>query len=1225
MAKQVNYPYTINTLSAKGSAEVIARGITNDYITQWSYNTNTIDSWDNVENFPTVVRTGNFVWCWYREYSNKAIYMLIDVVPDPEVEYQLGNNIAYPALLNGSVGEITPAVTSASVQASATLVAAARDVTDGPYYNLALDISANADPLLVLPYIHSTSVANGYKSGFISSSKSYKEIVADKWGDTPNVWGGFATSNSNSIPLLVGWGNNQYLLTTTDGPPSRNDGDPIYGIFAPFATYEQFQTLYGAESDWIHSTVGTNKTLFATAYDASNGAGIQYTNTADIENEYPFTVEAMQPQTKYRNIPGDTTGDGFDDTPSLEDALAVYGAVAGAFPGLDITKCGNLADLGLKIGDIDIPSINELKNSVKAAVDSAVDSIGLSKIDEMVQGFKDGLNDMLPDTTPIENLAKDISDLKDKGEDAYQKLVEKWDGLVDDIEGVIDNVRNLGGFDICEFVTDKAKTDDDGKLVKKEKAPSPPDRPIVPAERGFIRPQPQDGLPQDEVQQATGASAASAQAARTIYNHYWKLVLENFNPLTEQNYFMSGYGGFEGTEQFGSHADFFPDSFSGMGAFTSNVAADPDFGLQPDSALGYYKAKWKSPGGYTIGPKPIRDFRENIPKTAEVYLKTPIVESTKVSFDKVVFDAAGNTIKGPEVIDTFAPTGLTRGAEIVDPTGGNRTRDQQLNIGSVPTPQYKTLNYSDKAAIVDRQRRLIHRPDYQTVKSAGRILDPATEILKEEKETFKDYYRITYFEELVASAREQLENKFFKTTDLQITSDTKSKQLWNHREYLKKGSLYPGAIVSTVDQDDEGFFQNLIEKLHGLIDEIILVEPLLIHVRVISAGEISSDRIRGASSDENSVSLKGSTNTELRFKGAGATLLPALDADGNTILEEVPTPSIDNPTPSIDNLGFTDAEKEVGVTEEEVGAVKGDLGPMGEEGDAFHDVSLPQRRTEYRNLSAGSVTEKLGGAIRNAPLRPKLMNILQKTAEEGEFKIVIFSAGNPMTGAEAKAAGGVYYPKGRIWKVNDKPVRVGGSRHDKGYAADIEIYDKNGTQLLTKNVTESVNAYGQASGKITDDGKELIRCIEMLMKNGITSVGAHHNYMLPGNIHVDIATDKGNSAAIWGASHESYDAPSWLSDIFFANKNNKKISAKLEKQEAEGFPPPKPAAFKPGYQPHEGCYRETENGPPLNVHGTKMPESWNGYTVTSKTGVKSIIWRGSQKDAELMMTYIDNT
>jgi len=805
MSKQVNYPYTINTLSAKGSAEVIARGITNnDYITKWSYNTNTIDSWDNVENFPTVVRTGNFVWCWYREYDNRAIYILIDVVPDPEVEYQLGNNIAYPALLNGSVGEITPAVTSASVQASTTLVSAARDLSDGPYYPLTVENKYN----------HVYSSAASYKSGFVSSNKSYKEIVADKWGDTADVWGGFATSNSTSIPWLVGWGSLQKLLTTTNG----DDGDAISGIFAPFATYEQFQTLYGAESDWIHSTYdSTYKTLFGQTY-SPNGAGVQYTNTADIENDYPFTVEAMQPQTKYRNIPGDTNGDGFDNTPSFEDALATYAVAAGVFPGLDITKCGNLADLGLKIGDIDIPSINELKNSVKAAAQAAVDSTGLSKIDEMVQGFKAGLNDMLPDTTVIENLAQDLNDLKDKGEDAYQKIIEKWDGLVDDIEGVIDSVRNLGGFDICNYIVDKAKTDENGKLVKKDPAPSPPDRDIVPGEKGFIRAMPQDTRAQDDVQQSTGYNEEMARKARELYNQYWKNLME--------------------------------DPFIQYGSQSSNSGSTEPISDVDQAGIDLAKIIPDIPE--------IRNPKDNIPTTPNFYLPDPKIKSSNASFDKVTFGLGGVWQLGPEIIDEYEITGLTRGPAPIDTTGGNRTNDE---VRSNPTGfrpsnttanQNKTegVNYSDKEPIDSRHNRLIQTPEYQKALAPDGPSGLFLHLRLEEKDAFKDYYRIQYFESLVAGAREQIESKLFKTTNLQITPDIKSRQLWTPVDYVKKGSLYPGAIVSTVDQDDEYFFEKLINKLHSLIDEKILVKELFDLVEQITAGEIDSTRVRGTAAPQ---------------------------------------------------------------------------------------------------------------------------------------------------------------------------------------------------------------------------------------------------------------------------------------------------------------------------------------------------------------------------------------
>lgn len=514
MATTINHPYQITTLTAKGSAEVIARGILNDYITTWSENTNTIGDWDRIEDFPTVVRTGNFVWCWYREFQNRGIYVLIDVVPDPEVEYQLGNNIAYPALLNGSVGEIENAIVPASLDDN-ILVSDAKDLTDGPYYNLAVENKYN----------HIASAIASYKSGFWDANRSYKDIVADKWGRTPDVWGGFATSNSAYTPWIVGWGGLQNLLTS-DSPPV-SDGDAIAGIFAPFATYEQFQTLYGAESDWIHSTQdNTYKTLFGPTF-APNGAGVQYTTPSDIEGDYPFTVEDLQPQTKYKDIAGDTNQDGIDDSVSFDDALAALGTAAATFPGLDITKCGNLADLSIKLPGIDLPSINELKNKVKASVDAAVSSTGLLELEEKLEGFKDGLKDLLPEIPQIENLALDIMALKDFSEDTLNALKEKWEDTVDDIESIIDNVRNLGGFDICEFVTDKAKPGPDGTLVKKIDPPTVPEIDIEPLERGITVPQSYANFPQDEVQQSTGITESVLRVARVDYNKAWNSILSD--------------------------------------------------------------------------------------------------------------------------------------------------------------------------------------------------------------------------------------------------------------------------------------------------------------------------------------------------------------------------------------------------------------------------------------------------------------------------------------------------------------------------------------------------------------------------------------------------------------------------------------------------------------------------------------------------------------------------
>ena len=411
MPTQVNYPLTKTVVSAEGSAEVIAYG-SNDYTAIWglgSLDTN----WSLWDTFPTVVRVGNYVWCLWGQSNNQVYWRLIDVVIDPLSNYEFGNNIAYPEISNTQTDSITN-VQSAKLTNPVTQDT---DITEGPYRPLAVTTQFS--------YSQSSP-----RAGVYSDTYSYKEFVpifSEGTIESFNI--ALKNTSVSSRPLIRGWGDYSAAKGT--------NGDTVYGRFPPFATQQQFETLYGKEHNWQSPNTNSQEWLF----EAESGSGA---SVYSGELTYPFTVAAMVPNTKYRNVPGDTNGDGFDNTPSFEDALAAYAVTAGVFPGLDITKCGNLADRGLKIGDIDIPSINELKNSVKAAAQAAVDSTGLSKIDEMVQGFKAGLNDMLPDTTVIENLAQDLNDLKDKGEDAYQKIIEKWDGLVDDIEGVIDSVRNLG-------------------------------------------------------------------------------------------------------------------------------------------------------------------------------------------------------------------------------------------------------------------------------------------------------------------------------------------------------------------------------------------------------------------------------------------------------------------------------------------------------------------------------------------------------------------------------------------------------------------------------------------------------------------------------------------------------------------------------------------------------------------------------------------------------------
>ena len=108
----INYPITKTVISAEGSAEVIAYG-SNDYTDLWATNTDT--DWSLWDTFPTVVRFGNFVYCWHKTASLHTYYILIDIVVDPQDINQFGNNIAYPELSNSKTDSVSNILVSPTV------------------------------------------------------------------------------------------------------------------------------------------------------------------------------------------------------------------------------------------------------------------------------------------------------------------------------------------------------------------------------------------------------------------------------------------------------------------------------------------------------------------------------------------------------------------------------------------------------------------------------------------------------------------------------------------------------------------------------------------------------------------------------------------------------------------------------------------------------------------------------------------------------------------------------------------------------------------------------------------------------------------------------------------------------------------------------------------------------------------------------------------------------
>jgi len=545
MATTINHPYQTNVLSAAGSAEVLGRG-SNSYTDTWSYKTSTLDEldsirdWDKFSNFPTAVRTGNFVWVLYRIRSKRAIWLLIDVVPDPSVDRQFGNNIAYPEIPD-HVKHQFDFTSNAAVY---------KGVGDIVYTD---DTSRDGTPLYAFTLtdqnLNDTSTNGKTQSFFFSAAYQYNEIVYNPAGT-----GGFITTPQNRVPLLYGWGSGQYLLQDDNSYyniPNTSD-DFVYNLWAPFATKAQFDTLYGTEAEWIWRTRdSSHHVLFDQVYlgTGTDARTVVYNEDTVISPSgprvYPFALPTFASNTLFKEIPGDTTGDGIDNTPSLEDALEVYAVATALVPGLDPTKCAGFP--GDLIPGLDMSAINEKLNGVKAGIETAIASTGLLDLEKKLEGFKASIEDKFPKAVEVLNFVEDLAKLDPKelvtnladdvvdlaGEtvgNAIGDLKEKWKDTVEDVDAFVDGiVENITNFDICSTIGLQGKTGADGKLVKKPETPSIPDKDIEePVQSSVVATQSRNTA-QNNIQAATGITPAKEEDIAKQWNSTWETVRKDTN------------------------------------------------------------------------------------------------------------------------------------------------------------------------------------------------------------------------------------------------------------------------------------------------------------------------------------------------------------------------------------------------------------------------------------------------------------------------------------------------------------------------------------------------------------------------------------------------------------------------------------------------------------------------------------------------------------------------
>ncbi len=1148
MATTINHPYQTNILSATGSAEVLGRG-SNTYTDTWSHSSvlTHLEDWDKFSNFPTAVRTGNFVWVLQQIYgsNNEAIWILADVVPDPSVDRQFGNNIAYPEIPDHVKYQFDFTANAAAYKAGVDSINT--DTTAGGY-----DISIDGTPRYAFTITdHQTAKANGdTQSYFDLSTRQYKEIVYNG-----SNGGGFITTDTAHIPRLFGWGSKQRLLQTDNSafnvPSDGNDF--IYNLWAPFATKAQFDTLYGTEDAWIHSTVSaSHHVLFDQVYIKTGSNGnrtVVYNEDTVIATSeprvYPFALPTFTSNTLFQEIPGDTTGDGIDNTPSFEDALALT-AVA------SIIECDGFP--GDLIPGLDMEAINKKLKAAKAGIESAIDSTGLLDLGEKLEGFKDGLLDKFPKAIEVQNFIEAIADLdlnnlaKEGIEAIKGSLKEEWREAIDEVDEFVDGIiDNIADFDICSLTGLKGKTGDDGKLVKKPETPSIPDKAIEAPKQSSYASTQSKGTAQ------TKAAASAGITPRDIENANNALE-KNWQDLSEDAQFSWGRK-IEVGPQEGPRRTFFSDEIEWEGVLDENGKLVPKvdaYGnwIRTDGVGGGGQAEFAG-GGSEFSSQPEASFRDGL--------------GGEVKFHGSGIGTVYDRKKRPELYENGAGGGRYTGVPVnpydLDPdrdakkagTGplykgflgfpnlGRTGADLVLppdvpGITSPLTPPSVPGITNTDPEVQQRVDDFINLEGGGSPGAANKLSEqpvsktgPEWEKRLQEIKASKDWQTyITAFNNKVhpmdkyslpgdsglnsrgGMSQESLD-KLGRDIQ-QVTMGLYIYRQWKarfnyYKEKLKNSMLVDGKrgeYFPSADYDITDKWKTYNEAYPG---SLVAPGSSFYLDDIVSMNQTGfADEFFGTTMTEKAANTVGGMDNEF----ITAIKKYFFSKEGVRLQQEIMMGQ-DPPFDEIIQKKLLDA-----------------LVPNDNEGDPVTDNVAPIKGYDPKskkdipgrviNISA---TE---GASRSGPVQTDLLNILKRSAKQANYTIEIFSGG------QVPAA------KGGIHGVN----RYGNTkRHDDGYAADIYTYNENGRQLRVQ------------SDPNHKDTLAIRDFIIILLKNGITSVGADDDYM-NGDLHVDIAIpSKATPIAHWGKGPgglKSEYAPAWLTTIFNGNYDKQYTQMLLKKE-----------------------------------------------------------------------------
>jgi hypothetical protein len=161
-------------------------------------------------------------------------------------------------------------------------------------------------------------------------------------------------------------------------------------------------------------------------------------------------------------------------------------------------------------------------------------------------------------------------------------------------------------------------------------------------------------------------------------------------------------------------------------------------------------------------------------------------------------------------------------------------------------------------------------------------------------------------------------------------------------------------------------------------------------------------------------------------------------------------------------------------------------------------------------------------SVRKLPIDDKLKSVLTKAAEAAGVDVRVKSGGQPAVGEEGARIGS----------------RTGSTRHDKGMAADLDLY-ADGKRLSPSSDPEIFKTFVKASRDA-----------------GATGIGAGEGYMSQdgSRLHVGFG-----ASAIWGAGGQSANAADWLKNAM-NDKESQTADSKGGTKKETGSQVPGPTA-----------------------------------------------------------------